>query len=709
MTARHKLKTAAKILLTAAAAGAAARALKGGVSGEEMVERREETYVREPYMRPDEKDRLGALPEQNIEREISRLVEGADKTRLEDLVQRYDTAIARFESEKTSGKVSESTLAEIRLLPDAIRQELGLSQQKLDELKSKVGRNITARELRRPEVVREFDRSYDVKPNLAERVGNVLLGTPATVKHVHHVEETIALPDTLPTIEQLAQEGRLSAAEGTIVGADGAQELLEKQIPPERITPKPELRQFEGELGLRQADPSQVPKFKGELDAYAEQQRRALELAERGGDPKTVKGALEEAQALMQTQIQAGLDGITMEEALAREQQTSGARKPLVESATVVSSPRPESLHTARVRAETMTMPTYERTVDQVRFEEQLGGVRSDITATGAKIEGKGTAEELRTEAARIAGILNTQDPVQMARGTEDLRAFLGQHNLTLANLRDMGVEIPRSPDGTAIVSPETLDTSAETQKQGAAAPTQAPELAGRSGVSEAGSILSGSRGAKDATLSQMQAGYGGLEQRLEAETERLRLQEAEFERLKRELEDKVRMLQANVTPSMINQNPQLREGIEDVVKNAEMQPTDENKVQALQTATLIADVELDPQKMKDGGFGRELAKDLQSGDLRDETSAFMRAQGELQNELKAEGKSVDLPTIVAAAKTYGPQNEEELKQIVREIKAKEAHNLDLKQELGTADVRRNQPDAFAEMGRILDGADTIE
>jgi len=220
MTARHKLKAAVKVALTVAAVGAAARAVRGGVSGEETVERREQFREREPYMRPDEKERLGALPEENIEREIARLVEGANKSNVEALVQRYDATVARFEEEQRSGRVSEATLGELKQIPEQIRQEIGLSTGKLDELKAKVGRNIMARELRRPEVVREYERSYDVQPSLANRVGNILLGTPSTIKHVHSIEETVAVPDTLPTIEQLVQEHKLSLAGGELSGAE---------------------------------------------------------------------------------------------------------------------------------------------------------------------------------------------------------------------------------------------------------------------------------------------------------------------------------------------------------------------------------------------------------------------------------------------------------------------------------------------------------
>ncbi len=220
MVARHKLKAAAKAVLTVAAVGMAARAVRGGVSGEETVERREEFREREPYMRLDEKERLGALPEENIEREIARLVEGANKSNVEALVQRFDAVVARFEEEQRSGRVSEATLGELKLLPDQIRQEIGLSTGKLDELRGKVGRNIMARELRKPEVVREHERSYDVQPSLANRVGNILLGTPSTLKHVHSIEATVAVPDTLPTIEQLTQEHKLSLAGGELSGAE---------------------------------------------------------------------------------------------------------------------------------------------------------------------------------------------------------------------------------------------------------------------------------------------------------------------------------------------------------------------------------------------------------------------------------------------------------------------------------------------------------
>ena len=487
-----------------------------------------------------------------------------------------------------------------------------------------------------------------------------------------------------------------------------AQEFV-RELPPQQITPKPELRQFEGELGLRQAEPGQVPGLRRELDEFAEKQRRALELAEQGGDPRTVRTAFSDADALMQTQVLAGLDGITTQEAMAKAKQTSEARTPVVEQASVVSPVRPEASH--HVTAETLRVPTHERTAEQRLVDEQLGGFRTEVAAA-ANIQQTGAAVgDVRSEAARIAGMLNTQDATQLAQGTEALRSLLQRSNLTLADLRDMGVEIPRGVDGAPIISAETLRMPAE-QAEGAAGrqpPGTAPEVAGKSTVSTTGSVLAGSRTAKAATLGQMQAGYGGLEQRLEVEAEQLRLQEAEFEKLRRELEDRMRGIQSNVNASVLQQNPELRAGLAEIVKSADMQPTDENALKALQTATLIADVQLEPEKMKAGGLGRSLAGVMQNDEFREQASTFMRVQNDVQSDVQKAGGNVDMPTVVAAARAYNPQSEEELRRILREIKERELKNLDLKQELATPDVRRNQPDAFRQMGEILDGADTTK
>lgn len=197
------VKTAAKTMLTAAAVGAALRAVHGGASGEEHVEKKVEHELPSEELMDRDGEQFPATSEKKVEEELSRLVDGSNKERVEGLVAQYEAAMARLESEKASGTVSESTLNEVRTLPGRISREVGLSREKLDELKGKVSGNVKARELRRPYVVDVRDRDYSIPPSLSSRVGNILFGLKAPTTQVHEEEVTVAVPGTLPTLKQL--------------------------------------------------------------------------------------------------------------------------------------------------------------------------------------------------------------------------------------------------------------------------------------------------------------------------------------------------------------------------------------------------------------------------------------------------------------------------------------------------------------------------
>lgn len=215
MAARHRLRKVGEAVLAAAVLGAAVRAARGGVSGEEELERRKERELRSHELRPDEREQLGAASEKMIEAKLGRLGE-LEKGKVDALVGKYDACLSRLESEKAGGKVSESTLAELRILPGQIREAVNVSQAELDAVRGAVSKNIAVRSLRSKAVVDVREREYTTEPSLAARVGNVLLGTPATRKHVTEVEETIFLPDRLPTLEQISQTGKLSHLQGEL-------------------------------------------------------------------------------------------------------------------------------------------------------------------------------------------------------------------------------------------------------------------------------------------------------------------------------------------------------------------------------------------------------------------------------------------------------------------------------------------------------------
>ncbi|MFH1789293.1 MAG: hypothetical protein ABH834_07930 [Candidatus Altiarchaeota archaeon] len=213
MTARHQLKRIGEAALAATAIGIAARAARGGVSGEEDVERRKELQIKSPELRAEEREQLGAASEKKIEEKLTRCGE-RERANVEALVARYEEALARLASEKAVGRVSESTLAELKALPEQIRLSVNISHSELDAIKTDVSRNIAVRGMRRKDVVDVNERRYDVEPSLAHRVGNVLLGTASTRKHVTEVVETVALPDRLPTLDQIGQMHRLAHIEG---------------------------------------------------------------------------------------------------------------------------------------------------------------------------------------------------------------------------------------------------------------------------------------------------------------------------------------------------------------------------------------------------------------------------------------------------------------------------------------------------------------
>lgn len=215
MAARHRLRKVGEAVLAAALIGAAARAAKDGVSGDEVLERRKERELRSHELRPDEREQLGAASEKMIEAKLGRLGE-LEKGKVEALVGKYDAALSRLESEKAGGKVSESTLAELKVLPGQIREAVNVSQAELDAVKGAVSKNIAVRSMRSNAVGDVREREYTEEPSLVARIGNVLLGTPATRKHVTEVEQTIFQPDRLPTLEQISQAGMLSDLQGEL-------------------------------------------------------------------------------------------------------------------------------------------------------------------------------------------------------------------------------------------------------------------------------------------------------------------------------------------------------------------------------------------------------------------------------------------------------------------------------------------------------------
>jgi hypothetical protein len=217
---RKVVSSAVKAVVIAAAAGMAVRAAQGGISGEEHIGRKIIHETRQHEMTPPEKEILSTTPEEHIERQIAALVEGSDKSRVEDLVAKYEGALARFEAEKTSGRVSESTFNDLTTLPEQIRVEIGLSEGKLDELMRRVDGNIHARAMRRSEVTGVSEKDRVLMPSLGRRIANILFAWPSTITHVHEKRVDVSVPDTLPTIEQRIHVSEITSRSDELT-ADG--------------------------------------------------------------------------------------------------------------------------------------------------------------------------------------------------------------------------------------------------------------------------------------------------------------------------------------------------------------------------------------------------------------------------------------------------------------------------------------------------------
>ena len=199
---RRVVKNLAKAAVIGAAVGITLRAASGGISGEKDVDRVEELKERQADMRSDEKERLGVNPEKEIQERLSRL----DKTRMAELgslVSDYESLLAQLDSEKGSeGMVKPETIAKLAMLQGQIRQAVGLTKQRADEVRGKLDKNIHARQLRTPDVLDERETKFTNTPGTVKRVANIVFGSPADIEHVHNLRLTVADPDKLMTSDQ---------------------------------------------------------------------------------------------------------------------------------------------------------------------------------------------------------------------------------------------------------------------------------------------------------------------------------------------------------------------------------------------------------------------------------------------------------------------------------------------------------------------------
>jgi|GEM_PF-1450120 len=401
--------------------------------------------------------------------------------------------------------------------------------------------------------------------------------------------------------------------------------------------PTEQLSPVERERGILRHPPDILHQAETDLREYAQPQEKALDAAVKGS-PGWQDG-LNLAQDVMDGQIQDGL----------KKSPESNDFTANITGPKTLSNARPESSH------------------DPV--------MKEDIGADG--LEGQ-VSEELRANAAEIGAKLTS------GQTSDALTDLGGASELTLAKVIEETGVTPTSSDEQS----DSVDL------------TQSPEIAEpRSEKIEAEEDENQPRAIKDHLAEQARSGVEGYEPQIEAQVKELEEKNLQFAKTKADLNERLTALKGRISSRGLD--PEVKVDVERIVEGAGLGLNEENKVEALTSATLIRDIEQDTLSKEGEGFSKQVL----SG-----SSRVLRVGATLSGE----GFDVGALDVLAAALTSGLMggsavgqslDYDALLSATRNAKQIEARLLDLTEYLGTPD---GQPveDHFAKTAEILKGKD---
>lgn len=334
--------------------------------------------------------------------------------------------------------------------------------------------------------------------------------------------------------------------------------------------------------------------FTPQVKTFAPKQEKALEAARSGAPVDEVQQLFNQAHQELETSAQ---------DATGMEADRTHA-EPKVHTAEVIQGERTESTHVIK---EVVGTPPAERTGTEVEAsirdstaKDELAAAEAQADQKGPTIEAKGVkVADVESEAEHmLAAIPAATDPKEAARLLRDFASRMSGLGVKPEELgRIMKDKMPKAADGKPVVSELALDDAitdvykdaSKTTGGGTQEPNVIPfPQTGKQEVKGAGDELSTTKGLRQTTQQEIQAGVAERETRLEVETQIEAQQQAQYTKTKAQLDAAKGKVNAMITPAALEANPELKAAAEDIAQQSGADVTEEKILQAAQTAGMM-------------------------------------------------------------------------------------------------------------------------